>query len=469
MPIDGLTGIASGVDTSAIVDQLMAIDRQQTARLGFRQDSVKARQAGITEVASQLSALKLAAQNLASASTWVATQTVDSSDPAKVTATRIGGAGIGGHTIAVDRLASSAQRGFGWTPSPTAGSFDIYYGTDPAATGASKITVNVGANATAADVAAAINGNGSAPAYATVLTDPASGAQRLVLSARKPGEASSFSVNQAGMSGQMTEDPAYERSGPNLDSAYRVDGSSTVLHSPSNVVENAIPGVRLAFKGVTTTDPVTVNVSPPQVSPDAVNTKVAAFVDAYNTLVNSIRAKVSEKPIPNAATAEDAGKGQLFGDTGLTSMLTSLRSRMSTRDSTLTGMDELSDIGVGEPKSDGTVNEDAKAGLLALDPAKLLEAMGTDSSKVRDLFSSFSTGLTNYVRTQTGGGHGMLDGRQTASNTEIAQLQDQILRQNDRMDMTQKRLKAQFAAMETALLHSQTQSSWLTGQINSLG
>ena len=32
----------------------------------------------------------------------------------------------------------------------------------------------------------------------------------------------------------------------------------------------------------------------------------------------------------------------------------------------------------------------------------------------------------------------------------------------------EKRLKAQFAAMETALNQSQTQQSWLTGQLNAL-
>jgi hypothetical protein len=32
----GLSGLASGVDTSAIVDQLMAIDRRSTTRVTYR-------------------------------------------------------------------------------------------------------------------------------------------------------------------------------------------------------------------------------------------------------------------------------------------------------------------------------------------------------------------------------------------------------------------------------------------------
>jgi flagellar hook-associated protein 2 len=469
MSIDGLTGIASGVDTSAIIEKLMDVDRQQTTRLGLRKAAVTARQSGLSNVASELSALKLAAQDLASATTWIATQTVSSTDDAKVSATKIGGAGIGGHSVQVDRLASSAQRGFAFTPSATAGSFDIYYGDNPSADGATKVTINVPANATAQDVADAINGKGTAPAYATVLKDPATGEDRLVLSARKTGGSSAFTVDQTGMAAAMTEDTTYQKQDAALlNSAYRLDGSSTVLHSETNVVENAIPGVRLTFKAVTTTEPATVTVSPPAVDPEKVKTKAQAFVDAYNALVTDVRAKISEKTVNGATTEDDAAKGQLFGDTGLTTILSQLRSMMGGKLTGLTGVDELSDIGIGEPKSDGTVSQDAKDGKLVLDLDKLTEAMGTDSGKVREFFTSFSAKMTTYTRTQTGGGKGVLDGRGAASAGELTSLQDQIDRANDRMTSTETRLKAQFAAMESSLLQIQTQQSWLSGQIAQL-
>jgi flagellar hook-associated protein 2 len=468
MAIDGLTGIASGVDTSAIIDKLMEVDRQTTIRLALRKTAATARQTGISGVASKLSALKLAAQDLASATTWVATQTVTSSDTNKVTAEKVGGAGIGGHSVQVDRLASSAQRGFAFHQSASAGSFDIYYGDDPAAAGAAKVTINVPANATAQDVANAINAKGTAPAYATVLTDPATGEERLVLSARKTGDSSRFTVDQAGLAVQMDEDQTYQKIDDTLNSAYRIDGSATVLHSQTNVVDNAIAGVRLTLKGVTTSEPVTVNVSPPGVDPDMVKTKAQAFVDAYNALVTDIRGKVSEKTVANAATDEDAAKGQLFGDTGLTTMLTQLRSMMGGKLSGLTGVDDLSDLGITEPKSDGTVSQDAKDGKLVLDADKLLAAMSTDSGKVREFFTSFSSNLTTYTRTQTGGGKGVLDGRNAAAADDITSLQDQIDRANDRMTGTEARLKAQFAAMESSLLQIQTQQSWLQGQLSQL-
>ena len=56
----------------------------------------------------------------------------------------------------------------------------------------------------------------------------------------------------------------------------------------------------------------------------------------------------------------------------------------------------------------------------------------------------------------------------TSDDTVLKDYTDQIDKLNDRMKTTETRLKAQFAAMETALNNSQTQQAWLTSQISSL-
>src|ERR671918_483214 len=98
-----LSGLASGVDTASIVDQLMAIERQSLTKIGYRKAAVGGQQDALKEVASKLSALK-------DASTWAQKQTVESSDPTRVAVTMLSGAGLGGQSVHVDRLASSAQR-----------------------------------------------------------------------------------------------------------------------------------------------------------------------------------------------------------------------------------------------------------------------------------------------------------------------------------------------------------------------
>ena len=50
----GLSGLASGVDTSAIVEQLMALERQGKTRLQLRQTSLTAQQTTLTDLKTKL-------------------------------------------------------------------------------------------------------------------------------------------------------------------------------------------------------------------------------------------------------------------------------------------------------------------------------------------------------------------------------------------------------------------------------
>ena len=135
----------------------------------------------------------------------------------------------------------------------------------------------------------------------------------------------------------------------------------------------------------------------------------------------------------------------------------------------LSGVDELSDLGIAVPKSNGSSSQDAKDGKLAIDDAKLTEALAADASKVKSFFASFASGLQTYIKTQTGSRLGVLDKRDESSSNEIKRITAQIADANDRLTAKETRLKAQFAAMESALLQTQTQTAWLTGQINQLG
>ena len=348
MSLGGLSGLASGVDTSGIVDQLIDLERQANARLGRRKVAVQARQTGLKDIATKLAALKTATQELDSVSTWAPKQTRrvvrshargrhaarrrrhrrhhDRCRPARL--------------LRPARLRLDAER--------AGGHARLYYDDDDQS---SKVTVDVKENATAADVAAAINAKGAAPVFASVIADPLSGEERLVLSARKTGRDSGFVVNAAGLqASQLSEDGTYERSGQALDAAYRVNGSATTLYSQTNTVDNAVPGVRLELKGVTAA-PASVTVGAPAVDHEVVKTKVKAFVDAYNAVVTTTRGKLSEKSVADATTSTDAAKGQLFGDTGLLSMLSSLRTRMGER--LLGDVNDLADIGIAVPKATG--------------------------------------------------------------------------------------------------------------------
>src|SRR4051812_13318814 len=104
-----LSGLASGVDTSTIVTQLMAIERQGLTRMQLSQTKLQTRDAGLKDVQSQPSALKSPAQARRSTDLWAAKQPVERTGPTRGGVAVKGGAGSGGATIAVLGLATPAQ------------------------------------------------------------------------------------------------------------------------------------------------------------------------------------------------------------------------------------------------------------------------------------------------------------------------------------------------------------------------
>jgi flagellar hook-associated protein 2 len=445
----GLSGLASGVDTSGIIAKLMQVEQRK----------VTAQQTALKAIAAKLSALNDAAAALKkSASAWTPSQAVASSDPTRVAVAKISGAGIGGHSIQVDRLASSAQRGF---------SLDNV-GADGTLTAAGSLTVagktfDFAAGATPASIVDSINAASDSPVYAALITN-SSGQQRLVLSARTTGESSRFTASGTG----ITEDPVYESAAGTLNAQYRLDGDPTERESQSNVVEDAVAGLRLTLKGVTTS-PVSVTVAAPDIDRDAVKSQIKSFVDAYNAVVTTTRAALDEKPVVNPANATDAAKGSLFGDTGLESMLSGLRNGLRDTLSGLTGIDDLGDLGIGVPStSGGASTQDAKDGKFTIDDGKLTDALNSDWTKVAGFFDAFASKVDGLVKAQTGATNGLIDGRVKSDDGQLKDLSTQMDALNARLKSEEDRYKAQFAAMELALQNAQNQQSWLTGQINSL-
>jgi flagellar hook-associated protein 2 len=462
-----LSGMASGLDTSSIISQLMQLEQNKVTQVQMKQVGVQAHKDNLSTIKGRLDNFKAAAAALGDAATWKTSQTTTSSDTSKLDVTLLGGSGIGGHTVEIQKLASSAQHGFAYTPSTSATSLDLYYGTDPNAAGASKVTVAVAANATAADVATAINANEAAPVFAAVVKDAANN-ERIVLSARKTGASSDFSVSGAA----LAEDTAYARTGTALNASYVLDGEAAPRTSESNIVDNAIAGVRLTLKGVTSSA-ATVTTSAAAIDTAAIQKKVQNLVDSYNAVVTEARSDLTEKNDPKSTTTSGLQKGRLFGDTGLSSMLGQLKDQMRQTVTGL-GLGSLADLGITVPKATGGAStQDARDGKLSFDSSVLTTALASDWTKVRDLFTGKGTTkgiaakLTDYVATQTGT-NGIITGRMSSDDSILKDYTTQITKLNDRMTTTEARLKAQFAAMETALNSSQTQQAWLSGQIASL-
>jgi flagellar hook-associated protein 2 len=346
------------------------------------------------------------------------------------------------------------QRGFSFDAA-TGGTIHVQSTADATV----ALDVTVAAGATLQSVADAINAKTSGPVVAAIVED-GDGTGRLVLSSRKTGSNSDFAVTGAGV---LTADDDYTSPDlSRLSASYSIDG---VAQPPSqtNVLENAVAGLRITLKGVTAA-PATVTVSEPTLDRTALKAKVAAFVDAYNAVVDTTRSALIEKPITSPTSSFQAGLGQLHGDKGLTSMLSRLRSSM-TEVLAGSGLNDLSDLGITVPKASGGATSDAaKAGRLVIDQTKLDSVLEGDWTQVKAFFAGFDDQVDTLVKKQTDG----IDSRLKGSERTVARIQSQIDATNERLDAKEARLKAQFAAMELALQNSQTQQAWLTGQLAAL-
>ncbi|GMU41531.1 MAG: hypothetical protein AMXMBFR23_23970 [Chloroflexota bacterium] len=105
-------GIASGIDTNSIIDQLMAVQRRPIALMQNKQLQISARADGLGRVASALSALAGRAANIANVDTFrqrSASVIAKTEDANKVQAVATSGAAAGSFTFHVTALATQTR------------------------------------------------------------------------------------------------------------------------------------------------------------------------------------------------------------------------------------------------------------------------------------------------------------------------------------------------------------------------
>ena len=445
----GLTGLASGLDTEAIISQLMAVERNPRVRMDLREGQIETRQSALKDISTRLKNLKTAAADLRSISVWADTQTVESSDATKLSARRLSGAGPGGYSIEVTQLARAEQRTYTFTPNASASSITI-----------DGVQVDLAANATLDDAVAAINGKSDSPVYAVNVSG------QLVLSSKTTGVAEGFAASGS----TIVEDAPKAKVG--LDASYKVDGGA-VQTSGSNTVTGAIPGVELTFKALGT---ASVTVGAPAPDKAAIKDKVKKFVEQYNSTVDFIRGKLEEARDPRATTSSAANKGVLRNDSMLNGVLRELRQSLSEAfGGGPTSVDELAEIGItsGAATGSGTVSQTAIDGKLVLDESKLDAKLSSNLLDVRRMLGAV-TGVDGFAQRFEGiidpytAAGGQIDDRLDAANSELDRLKDSMDRLDTRLEQREKRLRAQFAALETLLAQSQSQGQWLGGQLAAL-
>jgi flagellar hook-associated protein 2 len=437
-----LTGLASGLDSDSVVEQLMAIERQPRTRTARQQVGVQARQDSLRQIDSKLTSLKLATGDLRSALVWLPSQTTSSSNEAIVTAKRLAGAAPGGYQVNVQTLASADSRTYDWVDG--GGDLAISYKDD----GVTKSKPFDLAGKSLDEAVTAINNADDSPVWAVNV------AGRLSLSRKQTGDHANWGFDASG-----TAVGALSASRDGVDSTYTIAGDATVYSSHTSVASNGLPGIELTLKGIGS---ATVNVSTPAVDRDQIATKLKAFVSAYNDAIDLVRGKVAEKPVANPTTDTDAKLGGLFGDTALNGLLTTMRRTVAEAG--------LESLGVKVAATGAGTSPDALAGKLSFDSTAFNAAWDKSPTDVQAKLGSTTTSgfaqrLEAILGRATRAGDGLVDQRIGAADRELAVIKDKLARLDTRLATRKDYLQRQFASLEQTLSRSQSQSTDLASRL----
>jgi flagellar hook-associated protein 2 len=458
-----ISGLISGMDTSAIVTQLMQINAQPQTLLKAQLVTVQSQGVAYRDVNSAFASLATAAQALTKPATWQSVTATSSAS--SVSASASSGALPGTVAFTVDRLSSnhsmissSSQK---WATATTAWTDGDLTLTPKDATKSpiviSPTDLDGDGVISLSDAAAAINKQ--AAGYTATAVNTGSGYQ-LQITSNSTGAANTFTLGTANGTtsfGILTQ-------GVDAQITLGAGGANpATITSATNTFSGVMAGTTFTVSQTTGTTPVTVSVTS---DPDAVASAVQKMVDAANTALSKIAQNT------DSSTGSTA---PLKGDWSLISLANQVLSAVS------------SAVGSSSAGSNGL--QLTSTGQLTFDPAAFKSALAANPALVQSVFGgAVGVGTDNVANTpddtiDTDGiaarlqtladqasdnVSGSLTTLANGEDTTAKNLKDQISAWDLRLQAQQATLTAQFNSMESALGTLKSQSSWLSSQISSL-
>jgi flagellar hook-associated protein 2 len=438
-PLFQAGGLASGLDTNSIVDQLVTIESQPITTNNTKQAALTSQISSIGSLMSQIQALSTSAATLAkgvAATSVVAT-------PSGISAVTGTGALPGQYSISVSSVASAAKA----RSTPFASSNNTVPGGNLSLTvQGNPYSIAIAANSDLGSVVQQINQSG-APVSAAVITDGTS--FYVSLTNRQTG----LPIGGAANSGLVVNsDPTGLGLGVTqnaTNAVLSVDGLR--VESQSNTVSTAIPGVTLTVKAQ---QPVADNLVISTDTSQSTN-NVQSFVTAYNNIMTALQPSL--RPDPTAGPPD----GSVLDGSTAVGIEQQLQRLLSNPVNPSGAYQTLADIGISL-QDDGT---------LALDPSKLSTALTNDPTAVNALFSTATTGVAATTAALSTSLTDPLDGqlvqRETSLQSTIKTLQTSNTQLQAWVDNFKQQLLTQFSNMETLISQYKTIGTFLTANDSS--
>lgn len=436
------SGLGSGLAIGDLVTSLVDADKyakqtQITKQTTKTTTSISA----ISTLNSALDAFQTALTNLGKTDTpsfngYSATSSLATA----VTATATNTAVAGSYAVEVKKLATSS--------SVASASFDATAASSIAAgsltlsqTGTADTTIDIPAGSTLQQVRDLINGKTSTNGIsANIITD--STGSRLVFSSTKTGAGSDITTSSDidGLTiGTGALDTTSATSAGRIGDA-PIDGEITVggltITSSTNTYSTAVSG--LTFNALTV-GKSTVTVGS---NTDGLKTSLQAFVDAYNTVVNTINTLTKATTDTNG---DLTGVAALGGDALPRDLLSAMRSVL-TEPGPGGKLSTLAQLGIQTAQAGGTLEFNATKFTAAMNDKSLggeVQELFSGTDGTNGLLKRMSTALNPY--TETGG---ILDIRSTQLNKTKANLTEQQEALDLRVEKLTATLTAKYNAMD---------------------
>lgn len=361
-----LTGLVSGLDSDALVSQLMALERKPLDSLKKQQNSLKTVRDTWKDVNTRLANLQGKAASLASRTTFFAKST-GSTDDTVATGSASSSAANGIYEISVTTIArahvvnsnaqasNTAALGLAGTVTINGKSITVV-ATDSLESVRDRINSTADVRVTAAVVKV------NTTDYKLVLTSTATGTANTITMTDGGGVLAGLGLMSGGVPNTIQAA---------VDAQFSVNGVAVVRSS--NTVDDVVPGLTLTLKkgGSTTID----------VKSDAesVVRAVRDFVDQYNSVVDFLSQKTSYDPDTKVA-------GPLLGDSTASLLLQDIR-RMAT--GAVAGLpvtlNNFQQVGITTGAWGSSTGKDGK---LTLDESKLRDILTKDLTGVAKLFGA---------------------------------------------------------------------------------
>ncbi len=453
-------GLASGLDTRAIISALVSIERRPISALETKKSSLGKQKSLYGDLRSLLDKLEPAAKALKTTNDFLKMKAV-SSDENVVTVEASNTAEPGTYSLRVVELAQAQVNATTGSASPTESlggpaSFFINSGGNQ-----NLITV---ANPTLNSIADAINqaddDNDTGVRAEVVDTgNPANGGAnryQLVVRSTTPGVENGFTiVNDDGSAAfqAVVTQLAGNRLSDAQDAELLINGTpggggGITVYRPTNQVSDLWPGITLDLKSVPSPNKdITITVS---TDAEATSKKVQEFVDAYNKVVDFFTEQ-------NALNAEGKAKGPLFGDSTLRSMRSSLRGIVgaSVGDTGNSAYQLLTQAGITSDT----------AGKLTFNSTKFAESLADDEEAVTRLFAGGTNGIANkligQIDSYTDSVEGLIKTRSEAFDRQVKDTQTRIDQAERRVTLYQQQLETRYANLESLLTRLQGQGTSL--------